>query len=426
MLRDAEILKACRDRKIMNFEAFMEESSSRRSWKNQPVKSEPVVYRTTRSGKKRTNTESQVKKRKRRRKRSSLARPRFGTKGLEHVDVRVLSDKKSQDAIGRLLMEAQSHLKSILEGLRGFPIHNDRERIRSLLSKYRTKQIVLIRPKVKSSANDYVKPDVELQGLSREALHHVVEKVKTRYELDTQGFELETVSWVFVPPCAPPQSFHQDYEPSLIPSVRDANVEMGTILHLQAKSKSMLSSPSLSLHTTFRSLTPEHHTGTEFIEIDRESAKQYSLHTAQNVMEMIRQDKKGDVTFRSAVSRERVKTGTCVTFDTRWFHRGPSGIGYDETDDDAERSRLRRKYLSKSKYWRIVLHMSWKIKKPKEVKVTKGYRGRPGSVASSMGGGTSSMGGGTSSMGKIVFSPPNFLFSSEKESIEWLKGRCSE
>ena len=237
MLRDAEILKACRDRKIMNFEAFMEESSSRRSWKNQPVKSEPVVYRTTRSGKKRTNTGTE-KKRKRRKKCSSLARPRFGKKGLEHVDVRVLSDKKSQDAIGRLLMEAQSHLKSILEGLRGFAIHNDRERIRSLLSKYRTKQIVLIRPKVKSSANDYVKPDVELQGLSREALHHVVEKVKTRYEMDTQGFELETVSWVFVPPCAPPQSFHQDYEPSLIPSIRDVNVEMGTILHLQAESKS--------------------------------------------------------------------------------------------------------------------------------------------------------------------------------------------
>ena len=38
----------------------------------------------------------------------------------------------------------------------------------------------------------------------------------------------------------------------------------------------------------------------------------------------------------------------------------------------------------------------------------------------SMGG--ASMGGGASSMGKIVFSPPNFLFSSEEESIEWLKG----
>ena len=153
------------------------------------------------------------------------------------------------------------------------------------------------------------------------------------------------------------------------------------------------------------------HTGTEFIEIDRESAKLYSLHTAQNVMDMIRQDERGDVTFRSAVSREKVKAGTCVTFDTRWFHRGPSGIGHDETDDDAERSRLRRQYLSKSKYWRIVLHMSWKVKKPKAVE-----------VASGMGG----MGGGASSMGKIVFSPPNFLFSSEEESIEWLKGRRCE
>ena len=28
--------------------------------------------------------------------------------------------------------------------------------------------------------------------------------------------------------------------------------------------------------------------------------------------------------------------------------------------------------------------------------------------------------------GKIVFSPPNFLFSSEEESIEWLKGRRCE
>ena len=65
------------------------------------------------------------------------------------MDVRVLGDKKSQDAISRLLMEAQSYLTSILEGLRGFAIHNDRERIRSLLSKYRMKQIVLIRPKVK-------------------------------------------------------------------------------------------------------------------------------------------------------------------------------------------------------------------------------------------------------------------------------------
>ena len=196
----------------------------------------------TRSGKKRTNTEteSQVTKKKkpRGRKASSVARPRFGKKGLEHVDVRVLGDRKSQDAISRLLMEAQSHLTSILEGLRGFAIHNDRERIRSLLSKYRTKQIVLIRPKVKSSANDNVKPDVELQGASGEALRHVVEKVKTRYQLEAQGFELETVSWVFVPPCAPPQSFHQDYEPSLIPSIRDVNVEMGTILHLQAESKS--------------------------------------------------------------------------------------------------------------------------------------------------------------------------------------------
>ncbi len=89
-----------------------------------------------------------------------MARPRFGKKGLEHVDVRVLGDRKSQDAISRLLMEAQSHLTSILEGLRGFAIHNDRERIRNLLSKHRTKQIVLIRPKVKSSANDNVKLDV--------------------------------------------------------------------------------------------------------------------------------------------------------------------------------------------------------------------------------------------------------------------------
>ena len=164
------------------------------------------------------------------------------------------------------------------------------------------------------------------------------------------------------------------------------------------------------------------HTGTEFIEIDRESAKLYSLHTAQNVMDMIRQDERGDVTFRSAVSREKVKAGTCVTFDTRWFHRGPSGIGHDETDDDAERSRLRRKYLSKSKYWRIVLHMSWKVKKPKAVEVTtkRGSR-RVASGMGSMGGG---MGGGGG--GKIVFSPPNFLFSSEEESIEWLKGRRCE
>ena len=163
-------------------------------------------------------------------------------------------------------------------------------------------------------------------------------------------------------------------------------------------------------------------TGTEFIEIDRESAKLYSLHTAQNVMDMIRQDERGDVTFRSAVSREKVKAGTCVTFDTRWFHRGPSGIGHDETDDDAERSRLRRKYLSKSKYWRIVLHMSWKVKKPKAVEVTtkRGSR-RVASGMGSMGGG---MGGGGG--GKIVFSPPNFLFSSEEESIEWLKGRRCE
>ena len=56
--------------------------------------------------------------------------------------------------------------------------------------------------------------------------------------------------------------------------------------------------------------------------------------------------------------------------------------------------------------------MSWKVKKP------KGSR----RVASGMG----SMGGGGSSMGKIVFSPPNFLFSSEEESIEWLKGRRCE
>ena len=205
------------------------------------AKEEKMSIPRTRSQKKRTNTETEsqvTKKKPRARKASSVARPRFGKKGLEHVDVRVLGDKKSQDAISRLLMEAQSYLTSILEGLRGFAIHNDRERIRSLLSKYRTKQIVLIRPKVKSSANDNVKPDVELQGASGEALRHVVEKVKTRYQLEAQGFELETVSWVFVPPCAPPQSFHQDYEPSLIPSIRDVNVEMGTILHLQAESKS--------------------------------------------------------------------------------------------------------------------------------------------------------------------------------------------
>ena len=63
--------------------------------------------------------------------------------------------------------------------------------------------------------------------------------------------------WVFVPPCAPPQSFHQDYEPP-DPSIRDVNVEMGTILHLQAEPKS-----------------------TEFIEIDRESAKLHSLHSSE-------------------------------------------------------------------------------------------------------------------------------------------------
>ena len=62
--------------------------------------------------------------------------------------------------------------------------------------------------------------------------------------------------------------------------------------------------------------------------------------------------------------------------------------------------------------------MSWKVKKPKAVEVTTNRRGM-----GSMGG---SMGGGASSMGKIVFSPPNFLFSSEEESIEWLKGRRCE
>ena len=31
--------------------------------------------------------------------------------------------------------------------------------------------------------------------------------------------------------------------------------------------------------------------------------------------------------------------------------------------------------------------------------------------------------GTTMSMGKIVFSPPNFLFSDENESLKWLKGR---
>ena len=60
--------------------------------------------------------------------------------------------------------------------------------------------------------------------------------------------------------------------------------------------------------------------------------------------------------------------------------------------------------------------MSWKVKKPKAVEVASGM--------GSMGG--ASMGGGASSMGKIVFSPPNFLFSSEEESIEWLKGRRCE
>ena len=57
--------------------------------------------------------------------------------------------------------------------------------------------------------------------------------------------------------------------------------------------------------------------------------------------------------------------------------------------------------------------MSWKVKKPKAVEVASGM-------------GSGSMGGGASSMGKIVFSPPNFLFSSEEESIEWLKGRRCE
>ena len=179
----------------------------------------------------------------------------------------------------------------------------------------------------------------------------------------------------------------------------------GTILHLQAQSKS-----------------------TEFIVVDRETSKEYSLDTAQNVMSMIRQDKKGDVTFRSAVSREKVKRGTCVTFDTRWIHRGPSGIGYDETGDEAERSRLRRANLSDSKYWRIVLHMSWKKKKKTVIqqekavmmkKTVKRTRGRPKKIRR-LSSPIRSMG----NMGnKIVFSPPNFLFSSEEESINWLKGR---
>ena len=141
MLGDAKILKACRDAEIEHFETFMEESSvGRRKRSKQPETTDESIVTRTRSGKKRTSTETEpqvTKKKPRARKASSVARPRFGKKGLEHVDVRVLGDKKSQDAISRLLMEAQSYLTSILEGLRGFAIHNDRERIRSLLSKYR-------------------------------------------------------------------------------------------------------------------------------------------------------------------------------------------------------------------------------------------------------------------------------------------------
>jgi len=335
------------------------------------------------------------------------ARPKLCERGLEHVDVRVLIGSKTLAALCRVRDEAQSYLYNIKEGRKGFSIHSDRERIKNLISKYRTKQIVLIRPKAKSSMYDNVNPDVELQGESCAALNYLIDRVRTTYKLQEQGFELETVSWVYVPPCTPPQSFHQDYEPSSNAVIRDENVELGTILHLQPRSKS-----------------------TEFLQISGDLGSKYNLNTAHNLLPNIRQDDmtKREVTYLPAVPRSEVIMGTCVTFDTRWIHRGPSGVGYDDAFDEAERSRLRRTRISNSTMWRVVLHMSWKKKKKKKdsenlllesrmshsyVKTIKNKRLRTESDRS----------GTTMSMGKIVFSPPNFLFSDENESLKWLKGR---
>ena len=201
--------------------------------------------------------------------------------------------------------------------------------------------------------------------------------------------------------------------------------------------------------------TRSEHTGTEFIEIDSESATLYSLDTAQKVKDMMRQDTKGHVTFRSAVSREKVKAGTCVTFDTRWFHRGPSGIGYDEEevierverrererleehqkrsskaplsdekkeqlinkaiesiDFEKERTAFRKQKFNDNNFWRIILHMNWK-KKRKE--------GDGDGDGDSDGDGD----GDGKEKNEEVFAPPNFLFDKFSESSKWLKGRRVE
>ena len=76
-------------------------------------------------------------------------------------------------------------------------------------------------------------PDIKLSAVQDAALEHILEKVRVGCGLEAEGYQMETASFIYVPPCTPAQSFHQDHDPE-----EDPSGEMGTVLHLQEKSKS--------------------------------------------------------------------------------------------------------------------------------------------------------------------------------------------